>query len=173
MGFPRQEFWSGLPFPSPWDLPRAGIEPVSPALAEGLYHQATRESPWFVFWNLSSWVKQAHQADGYLSLDMLLPLALLPPPSLFCHGSLPCPAPTPQSLVWMPTVSPSLPYAAIMLKRDPKSSSSWFCPAWSTAKSLKRKTVRLIPLSLMQCLAMSRHSINLCRMNEGNSTITG
>ena len=32
MGFSRQEYWSGLPFPSPGDLPHPGIEPGSPAL---------------------------------------------------------------------------------------------------------------------------------------------
>ena len=32
MGFSRQEYWSGLPFPSPGDLPDSGIEPGSPAL---------------------------------------------------------------------------------------------------------------------------------------------
>ena len=32
MGFSRQEYWSGLPFPSPGDLPDSGIEPRSPAL---------------------------------------------------------------------------------------------------------------------------------------------
>ena len=32
MGFPRQEYWSGLPFPSPGDLPDPGAEPTSPAL---------------------------------------------------------------------------------------------------------------------------------------------
>ena len=32
LGFPRQERWSGLPFPSPGDLPNPGIEPGSPAL---------------------------------------------------------------------------------------------------------------------------------------------
>ena len=32
MGFPRQEYWSRLPFPPPWDLPDPGIEPGSPAL---------------------------------------------------------------------------------------------------------------------------------------------
>ena len=32
MGFSRQEYWSGSPFPSPGDLPDAGIEPTSPAL---------------------------------------------------------------------------------------------------------------------------------------------
>ena len=31
MGFSRQEYWSGLPFPSPGDLPDLGIEPGSPA----------------------------------------------------------------------------------------------------------------------------------------------
>ena len=36
-GFSRQEYWSGLPFPSPGDLPDSGIEPRSPALqAEAL-----------------------------------------------------------------------------------------------------------------------------------------
>ena len=32
MGFPRQERWSGLPLPSPWNLPDAGIKPASSAL---------------------------------------------------------------------------------------------------------------------------------------------
>ena len=31
MGFPRQEYWSGLPCPPPGDLPDPGIEPMSPA----------------------------------------------------------------------------------------------------------------------------------------------
>ena len=35
MGFPRQEYWSGLSFPSLGDIPDTGIEPVSPALAGG------------------------------------------------------------------------------------------------------------------------------------------
>ena len=30
MGFSRQEYWSGLPFPSPGDLPNSGIKPWSP-----------------------------------------------------------------------------------------------------------------------------------------------
>ena len=32
IGFARQEYWSGLPFPSPGDVPDPGIEPRSPAL---------------------------------------------------------------------------------------------------------------------------------------------
>ena len=35
MGFSRQEYWSGLPFPSPGDLPDPGMEPIAPALASG------------------------------------------------------------------------------------------------------------------------------------------
>ena len=35
MGFPRQEYWSGLPSPSPGDLPDPRIQPASPALAGG------------------------------------------------------------------------------------------------------------------------------------------
>ena len=40
MGFSRQEYWSGLPFPSPGGLPDPGIEPtslMSPALAGGFF----------------------------------------------------------------------------------------------------------------------------------------
>ena len=43
MGFPRQEYWNGLPFPSPGDLSNPGIEPRSPTLeADAL----TSEPPW-------------------------------------------------------------------------------------------------------------------------------
>ena len=34
MEFSSQEYWSGLPFPSPGDLPNPGIKPKSPALQE-------------------------------------------------------------------------------------------------------------------------------------------
>ena len=40
MGFSRQEYWSGLPFPSPGDLPHPEIQPVapvSPALADRFF----------------------------------------------------------------------------------------------------------------------------------------
>ena len=42
-GFSRQGYWSGLPFPSPGDLPDPGIEPVSlvsPALPGGLFSKS-------------------------------------------------------------------------------------------------------------------------------------
>ena len=43
--FSRQEHWSGLPFPSPGDLPDPGIEPVSPALAGRYFTTVPPEKP--------------------------------------------------------------------------------------------------------------------------------
>ena len=43
MGFSGQEYWSGLPFPSPGDIPDPGMEPATPALQEDslpLSHQS-------------------------------------------------------------------------------------------------------------------------------------
>ena len=48
MGFPRQEYWSGLPLPSLGDLPDPGVEPESPALQGGslpLSHQGGLTAP--------------------------------------------------------------------------------------------------------------------------------
>ena len=50
MGFPRQEYWSGLPFPSPGDLPNPEIKPRSPALqADSLlvYTRHAGNGSWF------------------------------------------------------------------------------------------------------------------------------
>ena len=44
MGFPRQEYWSGLPFPSPGDLPDPAIEPGSPALQANSLLTVMREA---------------------------------------------------------------------------------------------------------------------------------
>ena len=47
VGFPRQEYWSGFPFPSPGDLPDPGIRPASSALAGGFF---TTELPRKLVW---------------------------------------------------------------------------------------------------------------------------
>ena len=44
MGFPRQEYWSGLPFPPPGDLPDPGIEPASPVLVGVFFTTVTKEA---------------------------------------------------------------------------------------------------------------------------------
>ena len=48
VGLSRQEYWSGLPFPPPGDLPDPGIEPMSPVALncrQTLHHLATWEAP--------------------------------------------------------------------------------------------------------------------------------
>ena len=60
MGFPRQEYWSGLPFPPPEDLPNPGlklmslISPTSCISRQVLYHWATREALWMIIALLKS-----------------------------------------------------------------------------------------------------------------------
>ena len=59
MGFSRQEYWSGLPFPSPGDLPDPGIEPRSPTLqADALTSEPPGKPPMppaLGVWSLSHW----------------------------------------------------------------------------------------------------------------------
>ena len=45
MEFPRQEYWSGLPFPSPGDLPDPGFEPGSPALQADAFQSEPPGNP--------------------------------------------------------------------------------------------------------------------------------
>ena len=57
MGFPRQEYWSGLLFPSPGDLPDPGTEPVSPASAGGFFTPEPIEKPYFKYRSMCMYVK--------------------------------------------------------------------------------------------------------------------
>ena len=45
MGFSSQEYWSGLPFPSPGDVPDPGIKPTSPALQADSFPLSHQGSP--------------------------------------------------------------------------------------------------------------------------------
>ena len=50
MGFSRQEYWSGLPCPSPGNLPEPGIEPaslMSPTLAGGFFTTSATSEAWY------------------------------------------------------------------------------------------------------------------------------
>jgi len=49
--FSRQEYWSGLLFPTPGDLPEQGIEPESPALADGFF---TTSATWEALYDPAS-----------------------------------------------------------------------------------------------------------------------
>ena len=47
MGFFRQEYWSGLPFPSPGDLPNPGMEPWYPAFQADALTSEPPGKPWW------------------------------------------------------------------------------------------------------------------------------
>ena len=49
MEFPKQEYWSGLTFPSPGDLPNPGIEPTCLALAGRFFTAGPPGKPLFCF----------------------------------------------------------------------------------------------------------------------------
>ena len=58
MGFTRQEYWGGLPFPTPEDLPNPQIQPespVSPALAGGFFTTAPLGSPFHLLGLANVW----------------------------------------------------------------------------------------------------------------------
>ena len=63
MGFSRQEHWSGLPCPSPGDLPKPGIKPMSltsPALASGFFTTS------------ATWEAHMHLKEGYIVRPFIL-----------------------------------------------------------------------------------------------------
>ena len=76
MGFSRQEYWSGLPFRSPGDLPDPGIEPGSPTLeADALTSEPPGNKASFIFrlgWSLIYRLRknllQAHTGCGQIHI---------------------------------------------------------------------------------------------------------
>ena len=88
MEFSRQQYWSGLPFPSPGDLPDPGIgpeSPASPALAGGWFTTVPPGKPCLMAGeghNLSSLASEWREGrkSGSSSPLMMLDLVLLPGP---------------------------------------------------------------------------------------------
>ena len=75
MGFPRQKYWSGLPFPSLGNLPNPGIKPVSPALTGKLFTaELTGKLPDHVWnpcplrWELGVLTTGNHQGSAHFLL---------------------------------------------------------------------------------------------------------
>ena len=90
MGFPRQEYWSGLPFPSPGDLPDPGIEPSSLALAGEFFTTELPVMPFTsyiletlaekLFWFFTSYLLLVHSGP---SVTVLSPNVAVPRKVLF------------------------------------------------------------------------------------------
>ena len=91
MEFPRQEHWSGLPFPSPGDFPDPGIKPVTPALAGWFFTtEPLQGSPAInTGVHIFSYIYQFSSVQSSCSVmsDFLKPHTLQ-------HARLPCPSPT-------------------------------------------------------------------------------
>ena len=82
MGFPRQEYWSGLPSPSPVDLCDPVIKPSSPALAESslplttssvqsLSHVWLFVTPWIAARQASLSITNSWSSPSYLQLSLV------------------------------------------------------------------------------------------------------
>ena len=56
VGFSRQEYWSGLPFPSVGDLPEPGIEPKSSALTGRFFTAAPPRKPYTMYFQIADGV---------------------------------------------------------------------------------------------------------------------
>ena len=76
LNFPGKNYWNGLPFPFPRDLPNSGIEPTSLALADGFFTTEPSGKPWWMkegscwlLWDckilFDSWVVGIEQSPGY------------------------------------------------------------------------------------------------------------
>ena len=89
IGFSRQEYWSGLPFPPPGDLPDPGIKPTSPALAAGFFTIVPGEIPWWAgpLLNLENLGKTANR--DHKSKYSRAKNQVLPPKNKTCSISLP------------------------------------------------------------------------------------
>ena len=64
MGFSRQEYWSGLPFPSPGDLPDPGIKPTSPTLQADTLTSAPPGKPQFQIWYFHAYLNFPERPRG-------------------------------------------------------------------------------------------------------------
>ena len=67
MGFPRLDYWRGLPFSSPWHLPNPGTEPNSPALAGGFFTTESPRKHILYFVCLQIQIHYSHRESGILS----------------------------------------------------------------------------------------------------------
>ena len=74
-GIPRQEYWSGLPFPSPLNLPNPRVKPVSPALAGRFF---TTEPPGKPSWLLSQFWWSSVSQDWDILVTSMLRAGCLP-----------------------------------------------------------------------------------------------
>ena len=70
IGFSRQEYWSGLPYPPPRDLPNPRIEPRSPALQVDSLPSEPPGKPWKKMGHMSKWVVHEQKILGNIFVSV-------------------------------------------------------------------------------------------------------
>ena len=76
--FPKQEYWSGLPFPPAGDLPDPGIEPASPVLAGGFFILCHLGNPSYslslIYWSkiLKSFHEKGTRQIHFFEINLIL-----------------------------------------------------------------------------------------------------
>ena len=95
MEFAKQEYWSGLPFPTPEDLPNPGIEPVSlepPALAGGFFTIVPSGKPlrWYILINKCEVDKAFRQKKKSSPVGKPILGRTLSDPSISSYLQCPC-----------------------------------------------------------------------------------
>ena len=73
MEFSRQKYWSGLPFPSPRDLPGSGLKPAAPALEGGFFpliHQGSPKCP-VIFYKRNLWTDRTIHGELNTNINTL------------------------------------------------------------------------------------------------------
>ena len=91
MGFSRQEYWSGLPFPSPGDLPDPGIEPRSPRCRQTLYSLSYQGNPSLRYYdliNVTNYINYPVQMCNQVSKKLMTAKLLILPTILIILSSL-------------------------------------------------------------------------------------
>ena len=138
MGFSRQEYWSGLPFPSPGDLPDPGIKPRSPSLKADSLPSETPGKPhvYMTIYKIDNQFSSVQFIHSVVS-DSLQTHELQ-------HARPPCPSPTPgvhsnscPSGRWChPAISSSvIPFSSCLSPSQQQSLFQWVNSSHEVAKS--------------------------------------
>ena len=88
MGFPQQEPWSEMPFPSLGDIPDPGIKPTCPALAGGFFATEPPEKPICTFLHPWDFPGKRTGVGCHFLLQRIFPTQELNPGLLHCRQTL-------------------------------------------------------------------------------------
>ena len=170
VGFPRQEYWSGLPFPSPGDLPILGIEHLAPAWQWFQFSSVVQSCPILCDpMNFNSWATLFITNSWSLLKLMSIESVMLSNHLILCHP-----------LLLQPSIVPSIRVSSnesVLLIRWPKYwsfsfsiSQDWFPLGWAGCITLRSKGLWRVCFPLFQTFfLMNEYSVQFSHSVESNS----